>query len=211
MSKTAVRLFCWVLIVCFPLSSVWAQANSALLYMSGVVRVNGVQMSRTLPLSEGDTIETQKDAPVTIAAKGAVVNVAGSSKVVYGKQSLQLEHGSASFNAKRSLTVRVANLTVSPKQGKGHFAVSTTEEGVLIAALNAPVLVTGGAKVIEVATGSTVSLPTSATQDEKTGGAVVTGTGTNTGAFVGIMTFGIAATFTAATLIQNLPASPRRP
>ena len=97
---------------------------SAMLFATGVVRINGSDVPRTSAVFRGDTIVTEASASVTISSPGSVVVLPANSSAVFKGDAIELNSGLAVISTSKGMRTRAAAYEFAPaRNGSGRFQV----------------------------------------------------------------------------------------
>lgn len=104
----------WVVIAFWPLSSLAADANAAVLRSKGGVWVNDAEAVDSTPVFPGDRIEAKPGFVAELDAEGSSVLIQSESILKFQGTFIELEHGNISVGTSASLGVHVNCLQVEP-------------------------------------------------------------------------------------------------
>jgi hypothetical protein len=104
----------WIMIVLWPLSSLAADTNAAVLHSKGGVWVNDAEAVDSTPVFPGDRIEAKPGFVAELDAEGSSVLIQPESILKFQGTFVELEHGNISVGTSASLGVHVNCLQVEP-------------------------------------------------------------------------------------------------
>lgn len=104
----------WAMIVLWPVASMAADANAAMLRSKGGVWVNGAEAADSTPVFPGDRIDIKPGFVAELDAEGSSVLIQPESILKFQGTFIELEHGSLSVGTSASLGVHVNCLQVEP-------------------------------------------------------------------------------------------------
>ncbi|MGH9509900.1 MAG: hypothetical protein ACRD2Q_08780 [Terriglobales bacterium] len=115
------RTLCWVMVVAFPVSTVLADSNSAMLQANGAVKINDSAVNRSSAVFQGDRIATGKDSSAAITATGTTILLAPNSLLTFAGKQVSLNAGGAHFNG--PISVSAGGMTIVPASANARFEV----------------------------------------------------------------------------------------
>ena len=128
------------MIVLWPLASIAADANAAVLHSKGGVWVNDAEAVDSSPVFPGDRIDTKPGFVAELDAEGSSVLIQSESILKFQGTFIELEHGNISVGTSASLAVHVSCLQVEPvTTGRTEYTVKDTTGSVEVAAVKSDV------------------------------------------------------------------------
>jgi hypothetical protein len=107
-------LISWMMIVLWPISSLAADANAAVLHTRGGVWVNDAEAVDSSPVFAGDRIEAKPGFVAELDSEGSSVLIQPETILKFQGTFVELEHGSISVGTSASLGVHVSCLQMEP-------------------------------------------------------------------------------------------------
>jgi hypothetical protein len=107
-------LVSWAMIVLWPLSSLAADTQAAVLHTRGGVFVNGAEAVDSSPVFPGDRVEARPGFVADLDMEGSSVLIQPESILKFQGTYIELEHGSISVGTSASMGVHVSCLQVEP-------------------------------------------------------------------------------------------------
>ena len=104
----------WAMIVLWPVASMAADANAAVLRSKGGAWVNDAEAADSTPVFPGDRIDIRPGFVAELDAEGSSVLIQSESILKFQGTFIELEHGSVSVGTSASLGVHVNCLQVEP-------------------------------------------------------------------------------------------------
>ena len=153
------NLLCTSVMLTSSACMMWAGSNdTAVLRSSGSVLVNGTSTPATSALFQGDRVQTETDAVVTISSPGSNVLVPANSQVVFHGGVLDVNTGAARISTTKGMSVQADSFHVSPVNGTANFEIKRTADGLLVHASNGALTVRNAGKDFAIAEGETATL-----------------------------------------------------
>lgn len=140
-------------------SSAIAAAPAGILYASGSVNVNGMSVSRSKAVFEGDVVRTDATSAGTLSYNGSSVLVNGSSSVAIAKNMILIRSGSAAVQTANGLSAQIGNVNVVPKAQTARFRVMHNGNSVTVVALEQDLSINNGTRSMALQAGRTVTVP----------------------------------------------------
>lgn len=141
-------LISWMMIVLWPLSSMAADANTAVLHTRGGVWVNDAEAVDSSPVFAGDRIEAKPGFVAELDSEGSSVLIQPESILKFQGTFIELEHGSISVGTSASLGVHVSCLQVEPlTSDRTQYDVKDTTGTVEVSAIKRDVKLTQTGKL----------------------------------------------------------------
>jgi ferric-dicitrate binding protein FerR (iron transport regulator) len=140
-SRISVVLLLFV--VCFAVMSS-AQTNSAMLYATGNVTLNGASVQKASSIFSGDRLVTSSSSMVSVNRSGSSVVLKPNSAIQYKKSAIELVDGTAHVRTVNGMYAEVGNITIAPKDGSAEFDVARVNNQVVVTSLQGSVAVNNG-------------------------------------------------------------------
>lgn len=140
-------------------SSAIAASPAGMLYASGTVNVNGVAVTRSTAVFEGDTVATNASSVGTVSYNGSSVLVTGNSTISIAKGTVSISSGSAAFQTTQGLMAQIGRINIAPAAQSARFRVVHNGTSVTISALEQNLNIYDGGRNIQLLAGRTVVLP----------------------------------------------------
>ena len=152
------KLIIWFLILVTPCAVLAADGDTAVLYGTGVVYLNGAQLSNSSAVTNGDVIQTRETGTANLNAAGSSVVIQSNSIVRFQISGVALDRGSLSVATGKSLAVFARDFKITPTSGEWtEFYVSRASGVIQIIARKNSVIITCGANTTTVKEGQQVS------------------------------------------------------
>ncbi|MCI0354677.1 MAG: hypothetical protein L0099_06525 [Acidobacteria bacterium] len=148
------RALCWMMVIAFPVSTVLADSNAAMLQTTGMVRVNDSAVNRSAAVFQGDRIATGKESSAAITAVGTSILVAPASALLYEGKWATITAGSAHFNG--LISVRAGAITISSDSATARFEVHYDGAQVRVTSLEGNLSVSDGKQVMLLESGKSM-------------------------------------------------------
>jgi hypothetical protein len=148
-----------MLVVALISSSAMAAAPAGMLYASGTVNVNGVAVTRSTAVFEGDTVATNANSVGTVSYNGSSVLVNGNSTISISKGTVSISSGSAAVQTSQGLMAQIGRINIAPAAQSARFRVVHNGTSVTISALEQNLNIYDGGRNIQLLAGRTVVLP----------------------------------------------------
>lgn len=117
----------WLMIVLWPLSSLAADTQAAVLHTRGGVFVNGAEAVDSSPVFSGDRVEARPGFVADLDMEGSSVLIQPESILKFQGTYIELEHGSISVGTSAALGVHVSCLEVEPlSKDRTEYVVTDT-------------------------------------------------------------------------------------
>jgi hypothetical protein len=147
------------LLICFTPCAVFAaEGDTAVLYGTGAVYLNGSQLATSSAVTIGDVIQTKETGAANLNAAGSSVVIQSNTIVRFQMSGLALDRGSISVATGKSLSVLARDFKITPVSGEWtEFYVSRVTGVILIIARKNSVTVTCGTNTTTVKEGQQVS------------------------------------------------------
>jgi ferric-dicitrate binding protein FerR (iron transport regulator) len=143
------------MVLMFPLSTVLADSNAAMLQANGAVKINDNTVNRSAAVFQGDRIATGKDSSAAITTVGTSILMAPNSQLTFEGKQVSLSAGGAHFNG--AVAVRAGALTISPTAAKTRFEVRHEAGQVRITALEGNLSVSDGKQTTLLESGKSMA------------------------------------------------------
>ena len=145
-----------------------ADADGAIVYVSGSTSVNGAAISRPSAVFPGDTIRTSSSSQANVNSSGASVTIFENSSVEFERAGVSLQDGSVNIGAyKKELSASVGNVTVTPASSDWtEFKLSRRNGAVQITARKGDLNVSDGKESVTMLQGQSTTREDSTTRDD---------------------------------------------
>ena len=121
-----------------------AQTNSAMLYATGNVTLNGASVQKASSIFSGDHLVTSSSSMVSVNGSGSQVVVKPNSAIQYKKSAIELVDGTAHVRTVNGMYAEVGNITIAPKDGSAEFDVARVNNQVVVTSIQGNVAVNDG-------------------------------------------------------------------
>ncbi len=108
------RLLSWLLVLLTPAPLVAADADTAVLYGTGSVYLNGSLLSNSSGITAGDVIQTKETGAANLNAAGSTVVIESNTIVRFQSSGLALDRGSVSVATGKGLSVFARDFKIAP-------------------------------------------------------------------------------------------------
>src|SRR5260370_16910033 len=108
------RLLSWLLVLLTPAALIAADADTAVLYGTGSVYLNGSLLSNSSAVTTGDVIQTKETGAANLNAAGSTVVIESNTIVRFQSSGLALDRGSVSVATGKGLSVFARDFKISP-------------------------------------------------------------------------------------------------
>ena len=153
----APRLLCWCVALVLSANAVFADAHPMLLTPQGDVKVNGAAVRQSTTVFAGDEIDTAKDSSSTLVMPGVQVTLAPDSVLVYGNNGPNLSRGLMLVSTTAGTGAQLGNLRVTPVKGKARFEMVSSQERMVLMALEGSLSVSDGQNEATLSQGEQMS------------------------------------------------------
>lgn len=135
-----------------------AQGDTAMLYGTGAVYLNGAQLSNSSAVTNGDVIQTKDTGAANLNAAGSTVVIESNSIVRFQTGGLSLDRGSVSVASGKGLSVFARDFKITPAgAGWTEFYVSRASGVIAIIARKSSLTVSCGASIATIKEGQQIS------------------------------------------------------
>src|SRR5215471_7819083 len=91
----------------------FAEGDTAVLYGTGAVYLNGAQLSNSAAVTNGDVIQTKDTGAANLNATGSTVVIQSNTIVRFQQGSLALDRGSVSIASGKGLAVNARDFKIA--------------------------------------------------------------------------------------------------
>jgi len=168
------RLISWLLVLLTPAALIAADADTAVLYGTGSVYLNGSLLSNSSAVTTGDVIQTKETGAANLNAAGSSVVIESNTILRFQSSGLALDRGSVSIATGKGLSVFARDFKISPVSGAWtEFYISRASGVIQIIARKNSITVSCGPTTATIKEGQQVSRDDAADCGvaEKRGGA----------------------------------------
>jgi hypothetical protein len=146
------------LILLISSALVAAQGDTAVLYGTGAVYLNGAQLATSSAVTNGDVIQTKDTGAANLNAAGSSVVIQSNTIVRFQSGGLALDRGSVTVATGRGLSVFARDFKITPTSGNWtEFYISRASGVVQIIARKSDITVSCGANTSTIKEGQQVS------------------------------------------------------
>ncbi len=146
------------LLLLIPGAMFAAEGDTAVLYGTGAVYLNGAQLATSSAVTNGDVIQTKDTGAANLNAAGSSVVIQSNSIVRFQSGGLALDRGSVTVATGRGLSVFARDFKITPTSGNWtEFYISRASGVVQIIARKSGITVSCGANTSTVKEGQQVS------------------------------------------------------
>jgi len=153
-------LMCWCLVCILPVSALATEVSPAMVWGTGVVKVNGKLVPGSLTVYAGDKLVTDTDSTATLINKFGTAVLPGDSSIVYGGNNIRMQYGRALIIAQRGTEAVLGNLTITVVNGNARFQMRQTDTVQVLAVLAGSLQVTDGANKVVLTQGEMITRKT---------------------------------------------------
>ena len=125
------RLLSWLLVLLTPAALIAADADTAVLYGTGSVYLNGSLLSNSSAVTTGDVIQTKETGAANLNAAGSTVVIESNTIVRFQSSGLALDRGSVSVATGKGLSVFARDYKISPLSGAWTEFYTSRASGVI--------------------------------------------------------------------------------
>ena len=155
MMRKLTSLFLMLLI---PSAMVAAEGDTAVLYGTGAVYLNGAQLATSSAVTNGDVIQTKDTGAANLNAAGSSVVIQSNTIVRFQSGGLALDRGSVTVATGRGLSVFARDFKITPASGNWtEFYISRASGVVQIIARKSGITVSCGANTSTIKEGQQFS------------------------------------------------------
>src|SRR5437879_4872501 len=152
------RLVSWLLVLLTPAALIAADADTAVLYGTGSVYLNGSLLSNSSAVTTGDVIQTKETGAANLNAAGSSVVIQSNTIVRFQSGGLALDRGSVTVATGRGLSVFARDFKITPASGNWtEFYISRASGVVQIIARKSGITVSCGANTSTIKEGQQFS------------------------------------------------------
>jgi hypothetical protein len=146
------------LVLLIPSAMVAAEGDTAVLYGTGAVYLNGAQLATSSAVTNGDVIQTKDTGAANLNAAGSSVVIQSNTIVRFQSGGLALDRGSVTVATGRGLSVFARDFKITPASGNWtEFYISRASGVVQIIARKSGITVSCGANTSTIKEGQQVS------------------------------------------------------
>ncbi len=146
------------LILLISSAMVAAQGDTAVLYGTGAVYLNGAQLATSSAVTNGDVIQTKDTGAANLNAAGSSVVIQSNTIVRFQSGGLALDRGSVTVATGRGLSVFARDFKITPASGSWtEFYISRASGVVQIIARKSGITLSCGANTSTIKEGQQVS------------------------------------------------------
>src|SRR5438105_2174513 len=155
MMRKLTSLFLMLLI---PSAMVAAEGDTAVLYGTGAVFLNGAQLATSSAVTNGDVIQTKDTGAANLNAAGSSVVIQSNTIVRFQSGGLSLDRGSVTVATGRGLSVFARDFKITPASGNWtEYYISRASGVVQIIARKSGITVSCGANTSTIKEGQQFS------------------------------------------------------
>ena len=152
------KFISWFLILFTPCAVLAADGDTAVLYGTGAVFLNGAQLSTSGAVSTGDVIQTKESGTASLNAAGSSVVIQSNSILRFQIAGVALDRGSITVATGKNLTVFARDFKIAPTSTEWtEFYVSRATGVIQVVARKNNVTITCGTNTTTVKEGQQVS------------------------------------------------------
>ena len=107
---------CWCLLLIFPVCTMTAEVTPAVVWGTGVIKVNGKVVPGSFTVYAGDKIVTEVDSTATLTGRFGTAMLPASSAIVYAGGKIQMQYGQAVVIAQPGAEAQLGNLKIAPER-----------------------------------------------------------------------------------------------
>jgi len=146
------------LILLISSAMVAAQGDTAVLYGTGAVYLNGAQLATSSAVTNGDVIQTKDTGAANLNAAGSSVVIQSNTIVRFQSGGLALDRGSVTVATGRGLSVFARDFKITPASGNWtEFYISRASGVVQIIARKSGITLSCGANTSTIKEGQQAS------------------------------------------------------
>ena len=146
------------LVLLIPSAMVAAEGDTAVLYGTGAVYLNGAQLATSSAVTNGDVIQTKDTGAANLNAAGSSVVIQSNTIVRFQSGGLALDRGSVTVATGRGLSVFARDFKITPASGNWtEFYISRASGVVQIIARKSGITVSCGANTSTIKEGQQFS------------------------------------------------------
>jgi len=146
------------LVLLIPSAMVAAEGDTAVLYGTGAVYLNGAQLATSSAVTNGDVIQTKDTGAANLNAAGSSVVIQSNTIVRFQSGGLALDRGSVTVATGRGLSVFARDFKITPASGNWtEFYISRASGVVQIIARKSGITLSCGANTSTIKEGQQVS------------------------------------------------------
>ena len=108
------KLMSLFLVLLIPSAMVAAEGDTAVLYGTGAVYLNGAQLATSSAVTNGDVIQTKGTGAANLNAAGSSVVIQSNTIVRFQSGGLALDRGSVTVATGRGLSVFARDFKITP-------------------------------------------------------------------------------------------------
>lgn len=136
-----------------------AETNPSAMMRARDASVNGSAVRGSAAVFSGDSIQTSASGAATLASNGSTVLLPANTKLVVGKNSVDLQSGTAMVNTTTGMNMRTLAYVISPaNRGTAKFAVTNVNGRVVVAAEHGALMIANGSTKMLVPEGKSETL-----------------------------------------------------
>ena len=152
------NLLVWYLVLLMPCSLMAQETSGALLHGTGMVSLNGSQLTNSLAVTVGATIQTGATGLAYLSAPGSSAVIESNTIVRFRTEGLSLDRGSVSLATSKSMPVFARDFTIAPTSPAWtEFYVTRVDGAIQIVARKNDLIVSCGANTATVKEGQQLS------------------------------------------------------
>ena len=154
MLRKVISLFLVLLLSC----TLFAQGDTAVLYGTGSVYLNGAQISNSAAVTNGDVIQTKDTGAANLNAAGSTIVIQSNSIVRFQNGGLSLDRGSVSIASGKGMSVSARDFKIVPAgDGWTEYYVSRSSGLIEIVARKSSISISCGSSTSTLKEGQQVS------------------------------------------------------
>jgi hypothetical protein len=152
------KFISWFLVLFTPCAALAADGDTAVLYGTGAVYLNGAQISTSAAVTTGDVIQTKETGAANLNAAGSSVVIQSNSIVRFQLSGAALDRGSLTVATGKGLTIFARDFKIAPTSSEWtEFYVSRVTGVIQVIARKNSVTITCGVNTTTVKEGQQVS------------------------------------------------------
>ena len=159
MKRSFYSLVAVLLVFSLSCAEAFASAAAGMLRSNGGVSVNGSPVNPVTTVFAGDRIETAPQAAASLTMNGSSLLLDPNSSLTFTGDEMSFYCGGGTVQSSQGLEARFGRIEVKPTKGNARFQVQQSGEMLKVSALDGNLTVSDGAKTMNLAPGSSTSLP----------------------------------------------------
>jgi hypothetical protein len=134
-----------------------AEVTPAVVWGTGVIKVNGKVVPGSFTVYAGDKIVTEVDSTATLTGRFGTAMLPASSAIVYAGGKIQMQYGQAVVIAQPGAEAQLGNLKIAPEKAAARFQMKETDSAMALVVLQGVLSVSDGANRVLLAQGQMIS------------------------------------------------------